>query len=609
MKSPKLLKKLLSKVQSLPAVFKNNGKLMNSVKNSTKKRKANNRPTSSKNNSEKKRKSLGLSFQARLSILIGILFLASITTVGWLSYSKAKESQMDLVQDRLEREIFVMKDIAERMMFAFVGDKDSFDEQIKEVVNSQEAEMNYDGFSANVFLLQEEQMKTFPDKTQPEATFNSAITNQIKKEEDGSMIGTWKGEDYLFSYASIQELKGIYVIGVPAKQFMSSANQLAKYSLTVGIISFVLIIAIIFIFIRRMFKPLTNLQHIMRNARDGDFQDSSGIKTSIPEIQSLADSYQELIDQIVHMLSNIKVAANQLSSTSDELAVSSDKLGDSQTDMKQELQGVIRGTEETEGTFNEQMNVFEELKYFLQRLTDSYNEMYSRQDDMNHSIDEGNESVSSIMNALETYHQGFKDMTTKIEEFEKHTVNIDHAGKMIQDIAERTKLLALNATIEAARAGEHGKGFAVVASEVRKLAENSREAALDIDEKMKQTLDISHYLSQEFHQMYSQLTNHLDHAQSSKSSFDNLSQHIYAFNEILNQSKEEVSKAGDMIPKMENAFNEFHEVTQKTLSSAKQLFETAQMQDMQMEETGEVRNQLVALSQELTTLTDNERAI
>lgn len=69
-----------------------------------------------------------------------------------------------------------------------------------------------------------------------------------------------------------------------------------------------------------------------------------------------------------------------------------------------------------------------------------------------------------------------------IGELEGRSKQIGQIVEVISNIAAQTNLLALNAAIEAARAGEAGRGFAVVAEEVRKLAEQSQEAAKQITE-------------------------------------------------------------------------------------------------------------------------------
>ena len=79
---------------------------------------------------------------------------------------------------------------------------------------------------------------------------------------------------------------------------------------------------------------------------------------------------------------------------------------------------------------------------------------------------------------------GLKDQVHQIAEtilsLSEQTLQIGEIIAAVNDIADQSNLLALNAAMEAARAGEAGRGFAVVAGEVRNLAEQSRQATVQV---------------------------------------------------------------------------------------------------------------------------------
>lgn len=94
----------------------------------------------------------------------------------------------------------------------------------------------------------------------------------------------------------------------------------------------------------------------------------------------------------------------------------------------------------------------------------------------------GIDSVNQTISGMGLIRKRVEDIADNILVLSEHTQQIGEIIATVNSLADQSRMLALNASVEAARAGEEGKGFAVVAMEVRNLADQNRDATVQVRE-------------------------------------------------------------------------------------------------------------------------------
>jgi len=98
----------------------------------------------------------------------------------------------------------------------------------------------------------------------------------------------------------------------------------------------------------------------------------------------------------------------------------------------------------------------------------------------------GQEGLRRMENTMSQVVEAASSISAKLEILNEKASNINTVVTTINKVADQTNLLSLNAAIEAEKAGEYGFGFAVVAKEIRRLADQTAVATLDIEQMVKE---------------------------------------------------------------------------------------------------------------------------
>ena len=231
-------------------------------------------------------------------------------------------------------------------------------------------------------------------------------------------------------------------------------KEAAKYAaFAAGIIA--LILAVSMLITRKVVGALNEAVRVSNRLAEGDLSVDIDIQNR-DETGQLLTAMKNMVGRLQDIVVRVKAAAGTVSEGSGRLSTGAEMVSQRTTEQAASAEEASSSVEEMHATIKQNAdNAMMTEKIALKSAADAQ---------------ESGKAVAEAVYAM-------KNIAEKIT--------------IIEEIARQTNLLALNAAIEAARAGEHGRGFAVVASEVRKLAERSHTAAVEIGMLSGSTVDIA----------------------------------------------------------------------------------------------------------------------
>lgn len=231
----------------------------------------------------------------------------------------------------------------------------------------------------------------------------------------------------------------------------------------VGIVISILIIVVAVFFGNSVALPVIESAHVANKLAEGDLTCRIDKKHEkrLDEVGILVKSINAANENLEKMIASIVNAMESLYHATDQINQGNQNLSQRTTEQASALEEIASTIEETTATITQNTD---NAKHANTTSIASYE-----------FAEKGGELVNSAV--------------ASINEISESSKKIGEIISVINEIAFQTNLLALNAAVEAARAGEQGRGFAVVAGEVRNLAQRSGEAAKQIGELIRESID------------------------------------------------------------------------------------------------------------------------
>lgn len=343
----------------------------------------------------------------------------------------------------------------------------------------------------------------------------------------------------------------------------NEANQ--EYSQARLLISLLGIISLVFGILAAVFLTRSISKPVIELLKSANVASAGDLTVEIPV--NSRDEIGKLAQAVKTMINNTRELVGQIAEKAASVSISSEQLN--------------LNAQQTASTANETAVTMGEIATAVTQVASNLQNVSTSSIAANDHAQHGQKGIARVTAQMQKIADSVGVVAHGIINLNSKSQEITQIVELITSIADQTNLLALNAAIEAGRAGEQGRGFAVVAEEVRKLAEQSAQAAKEIKVLINSIQKES---------------------QCSVESMDSGAEDVAAGNQVVLEVGESFNQIMNATHELTTLIQEAASATEQTSAGVQQVAATTEEQTAAMEEVSASADSLASLAADLNTM-------